>query len=126
MAFMVFTQSLFPAIVLSMCNLVLVSSLRTQLSLHAPNVDAAAVIQAGATDFRSVVNAADLPGVIEAYANSVDYVFYLVAAMVAISSLFIWGIGWQDLRKKTSGMADVKKNIAMEDDRGVGVLNSIE
>ena len=67
MAFMVFTQSLFPAIILSLCNLVLVLGLKSQLPLHAPNADAALVIKAGATNFRDVVDAADLNGVITAY-----------------------------------------------------------
>lgn len=110
MAFMVFTQALFPAIVLSLCNLVLVSSLKTQLPKNATNADAAAIIKAGATHFRSVVDPADLAGVIVAYASSVDRVFYLVAAMVAVSGLFIWGIGWQDLRKVT-GAAPLKRDV---------------
>ncbi|ROW06504.1 hypothetical protein VMCG_04270 [Cytospora schulzeri] len=105
MAFMVFTQALFPAIVLSLCNLILVSSLKTQLQVHAANVNAAAVIKAGATDFRSVVDAEDLAGVIMAYANSVDRVFYLVAATTTVSGLFIWEMGWQDIRKKVTDAA---------------------
>ncbi|KAK0630993.1 efflux pump [Bombardia bombarda] len=108
MAFMVFTQALFPAILLSMCNLVLIESLRTELPLNAPNVDAAAVISAGATKFRDMdgVRPEDRAGVIMAYANSIDRVFYLVAAMVVVSGLFIWGIGWQDLRKKVTSEDD--------------------
>ncbi|KAK8054932.1 major facilitator superfamily domain-containing protein [Apiospora rasikravindrae] len=100
MAFMVFTQSLFPAIVLPLCNVVLVSSLKTQLPIHAPGLDVAAVIEAGATSFRKVVDAEDLVGVITAYAQSVDRVFYLNATMIVASGLFIWGIGWYDIRKQ--------------------------
>lgn len=110
MAFMIFTQALFPAIVLSLCNLVLVSSLKTQLPIHAVEANATAVTQAGATDFRSVVDSADLAGVVVAYVDSVDSVFYLVAAMVAVSSLFIWGIGWQDLREKVTGAAPSERD----------------
>lgn len=109
MAFMVFTQALFPAIILSLCNLVLVSSLKTQLPSHAPNADAAAVITAGATSFRDVVEAADIDGVIAAYANSIGYVFYLVAALVTVSGLFIWGIGWQDIRKKAGNSTSAER-----------------
>ncbi|GAB1314339.1 hypothetical protein MFIFM68171_04549 [Madurella fahalii] len=121
MAFMVFTQALFPAIVLSMCNLVLVSSLRTELPLHAPNADVEAIIRAGATNFRAVVDTADLPGAIVAYANSVDRVFYLTAAMVVVSGVFIWGIGWQDLRKKTGDAADAEKSVSTGSDEKAGV-----
>lgn len=99
MAFMVFTQSLFPAIALSLCNLVLVSSLKTEVPLNAPNTNTTAIIQAGATSFRSIVDTADLDHVIRAYATSVDHVFYLVAALAAVSGLFIWGMGWQELAK---------------------------
>ncbi|KAK7941492.1 major facilitator superfamily domain-containing protein [Apiospora aurea] len=108
MAFMVFTQSLFPAIVLPLCNVVLVSSLKTQLPIHAPGTNAAAAIEAGATGFRKVVDAKDLSGVVAAYARSVDRVFYLNTAMVVASGLFIWGIGWYDIRKKdgTGASAD--------------------
>lgn len=94
MAFMVFTQALFPAIILSLCNLVLVSSLKAQLPLPAPNADPGTVIKAGATNFRDVVEAAEIDGVITAYANSINSIFYLVAALVTVSDLFIWGIGW--------------------------------
>ena len=101
MAFMVFTQALFPAIVLSMCNLILVSSLKTGILRDAPSVDIDAVIKAGATNFRSIIDEEDLPSVVAVYANSVRNVFYLVAAMVVMSGIFIRGIGWQDLRKST-------------------------
>ncbi|KAI2464678.1 efflux pump [Annulohypoxylon bovei var. microspora] len=121
MAFMVFTQSLFPAIILSLCNLVLVLGLKAQLPSRAPNADAAAVIKAGATSFRNVVDTADLDGVITAYANSVDQVFYLVVAMVTVSGLFIWGIGWQDIRKKIEGTTSTKRNAPVESNEKAGV-----
>lgn len=118
---MVFTQSLFPAIVLSLCNLVLVSSLKTQLSSHAPNADAVAVIKAGATSLRNVVEAVDIDGVITAYANSVDQVFYLVVAMVTISGLFIWGIGWQDIRKKVGDAISAESGAPIESNEKMGI-----
>lgn len=114
---MVFTQSLFPAIVLSLCNLVLVSSLKAQILLHAPGADAAAVIKAGATNFRDVVDLADLNGVVAAYSNSVDRVFYLVAALVAVSGIFIWGIGWQDLRKKEQIILSDSRQLSIQRDK---------
>ncbi|CAG8955746.1 hypothetical protein HYFRA_00011012 [Hymenoscyphus fraxineus] len=117
MAFMVFTQSLFPAIVLSLCNLILVSSLKTQVPLHSPGSDAEAVINAGATNFRDIVDPADLNGVVTAYANSVDRVFYLAAAFVAASGIFIWGIGWQDLRNKDAENLSKSSENSMEKDK---------
>ncbi|KAJ8122846.1 hypothetical protein ONZ43_g1058 [Nemania bipapillata] len=100
MGFMVFTQSLFPAVALALCNLLLVTSLKAQIPLDAPDTNATSIINAGATKFRTVVDAADLPKVVMAYATSVDRVFYLVAALTAVSGVFIWGMGRQDLRKR--------------------------
>lgn len=57
--------------------------------MHAANADVEAIIRAGATNLRSVVEAADLPGVITAYADSVGRVFYLIVAMVVVSGAFI-------------------------------------
>jgi hypothetical protein len=42
----------------------------------------------------------NLPGVLKAYANSVDHVFYLVAAMGVVAFTFSFGMGWKDIRKK--------------------------
>ena len=47
--------------------------------MHAPGADTAAVIKAGATNFREIVKPTDLGGAVLAYSNSVDRVFYLVA-----------------------------------------------
>jgi hypothetical protein len=38
-----------------------------------------------------------LVGVLKAYSESVDHVFYLVC--VSAAAAFCWGMGWQDIRK---------------------------
>lgn len=103
MAFMVFAQSIGPALILAICNVIFDSSLRSQVSQLAPGVDAQAILDAGATGFRTFVKPGDLPGVLHAYANSIDRVFYLVAAMAAACAIFCWGMGWNDVRKKDEG-----------------------
>lgn len=100
MSFIVFAQSLGPAVVLTLCNLIFVESLKSQIPLQAPNANAAAIIKAGATGFRAIVDPGDLSQVLVAYANSIDRVFYLVAAMAATCGVVLWGMGWQDIRKK--------------------------
>ncbi|KAJ8062112.1 hypothetical protein OCU04_008673 [Sclerotinia nivalis] len=106
MAFIVFTQSLGPAIVLVLCNLIFDESLKSQLPKHAPSVDAMAIMNAGATGFRKVVQPRDLPSVLVAYANSIDRVFYLVAAMASACGIALWGMGWQDIRKKNKSIEE--------------------
>ncbi|KAK9438051.1 efflux pump [Metarhizium brunneum] len=100
MALVIFAQSLGPAIVLTLCNVIFVSSLASQLQDNAPLENAQAVIRAGATGFRTIVQPDNLPGVLAAYANSIDRVFYLVAAVASACALVLWGMGWHDLRKK--------------------------
>ncbi|RMZ90170.1 hypothetical protein DV736_g2586, partial [Chaetothyriales sp. CBS 134916] len=100
MAFMVFAQSLGPAIALALYSVIFHTSLKMQLAERAPNVDAQAIISAGATGYRSVVQPSDLSTVLKAYADSIDYVFFLVAALAACCGIFAWGMGWHDIRKK--------------------------
>jgi hypothetical protein len=47
-----------------------------------------------------VVKSQDLPGVLEAYAESVDHLFYMAAALGAVCLIFSFGMGWKDIRKK--------------------------
>lgn len=102
MAFVVFAQSLGPAVSLTLCNLVFVASLKSQLRKQAPSVDARAVIKAGATGFRAIVPQGSLHAVVLAYSNSVNQTFRLVAALAACCGFALWGMGWKDLRKETS------------------------
>ncbi|KAL1890872.1 hypothetical protein Sste5346_008013 [Sporothrix stenoceras] len=101
-----FGQNVGGAVLLTIANTVFDNSLKSQLKQHAPGVDPEAVIAAGATAFRSVVSPASVPGVILAYANSVDHVFYLAAGLSVASFFCTWGLGWKDIRaKKPSGGA---------------------
>lgn len=100
---MVFAQSLAPAIELSIANVIFSTNLKSQLAHHAPNANATDIIHAGATGFRAIVNKADLPGVLVAYSNSINRVFYLIASIAALCGVFVWGMGWNDIRKKDAG-----------------------
>ncbi|EPE26279.1 MFS general substrate transporter [Glarea lozoyensis ATCC 20868] len=100
MAFLVFAQSLGPAIALTLYNVIFSETLKAQLAERAPNLSAQAIIDAGATGFHAIVSKQDLPTVLIAYSNSIDRVFYLVAALAATCSVFVWEMGWHDVRKK--------------------------
>ncbi|KAK6068103.1 MFS multidrug transporter [Seiridium cupressi] len=62
MAFTVWCQHIGPTIFLTLYNTIFDTSLRSQIPKYASNVDAQAVIAAGATRFRSLVSPQDLPG----------------------------------------------------------------
>jgi hypothetical protein len=103
MAFIIWCQYIGPTIFLVLYNVIFDSSLRPQILEHAPGVDADAVMAAGATKFRDIVSAQDLPGVLVAYANCFDRVFYLVAAVSVLTWAAAWGMGWKDIRKTKQG-----------------------
>ncbi|KAE8552422.1 hypothetical protein EYB25_006316 [Talaromyces marneffei] len=100
MAMLMFCQSFFSATFLSFADVIFNNSLRTLIPQEAPDVNLEAVIQAGATAFRSVVPAADLQAVLKAYATSIDHVFYLAVGASCAAFLSSWAMGWIDIRKK--------------------------
>ncbi|CAJ2509723.1 Uu.00g056230.m01.CDS01 [Anthostomella pinea] len=92
--------ALFTSILLVVGNTMLDESLRSEIPKHAPNVDLDKVVAAGATGYRSIVGADDLPGVVLAYANSLDKIFYIGVACASLAFLISPGMGWIDIRKK--------------------------
>lgn len=100
MAMIMFCQSFFSATFLSFADVIFNTGLRTIIPQQAPDINVEAVIQAGATAFRSVVPASDLQAVLKAYATSVDHVFYLAIGASGAAFLTCWGMGWKDIRKK--------------------------
>lgn len=120
MAFIVFTQALFPATSCPHAKLVFVSSLKMQLPVHAARSNSMAIIKAVATESRSVVNAADLTRVVVGYMNSFDWVRYLVTVMITVGERIIfWCINWQCLRKKATEAVPVGREVTIVNDEGV-------
>ncbi|KAK0713568.1 major facilitator superfamily domain-containing protein [Lasiosphaeria miniovina] len=105
MAFIVWAQYMGPSIFLVLYNVVFDASLRNLLPHDAPGVSTEAVISAGARRFRDIVSPEDLPGVLKAYSDSVDRVFYLVAGVGVVVFLSAFGMGFKDIRKKDGGAA---------------------
>jgi len=100
MALTVFSQSFGAAVFLSIAELIFSNSFRDLLTKKAPSVNAQKVVEAGATAFRQIVPSSDLAGVLDAYADSIDRVFYMAAAMAAACFVFAFGMGWKNLKKK--------------------------
>ncbi|KAJ4302891.1 hypothetical protein N0V90_001782 [Kalmusia sp. IMI 367209] len=102
MALTIFSQSFGAAVFLSLAELIFSNSFRTLIPKKAPTVNAQVVIEAGATGFRKFVSGTELAGVLVAYAQSIDRIFYLAAAMGAGCFVFAFGMGWKNLKKKQS------------------------
>ena len=97
-----FSQLFAGALSLSFSDTILTNSLSELIPKYAPSVDPEIVINAGATAFRSYVSGAELPGVLVAYAKSVDRVFYLTTGMACGCFFFSCFMGWRDIRVKGS------------------------
>ncbi|KAM0330765.1 hypothetical protein ACHAQA_003719 [Verticillium albo-atrum] len=100
MALLVFAQTFGGSIFLTVGNLIFADRLKANIKSQAPNVNVTAVIEAGGRGFRQIVAEDDLPSVLEAYADSINAVFYLVAAISVGGFFFAWGVGWKDIREK--------------------------
>ncbi|OTB10378.1 hypothetical protein K445DRAFT_70393 [Daldinia sp. EC12] len=100
MALLMFSQNFGGALFLSFAETIFSNSLKTLIPRYAPSVNPEIIINAGATGFRTIISPAQLANVLVAYSKSVDRIFYMTAGMGVVCFVFLWGIGWKDIRKK--------------------------
>ncbi|KAG0652220.1 Efflux pump mlcE [Hyphodiscus hymeniophilus] len=99
MAIVVFFQTFGGAVFLSFDQTIFSNDLVSGLHKYAPEVDAAAVVQAGATGFRDIVAKSSVDGVLKAYSHAVNHVFYLAAGTAFGAFVVCWGMGWKNIKK---------------------------
>jgi hypothetical protein len=100
MSLVAFAQTLGGALFLTFAQTCFSGALPTSLAKYAPGVSAGHVEEAGASGFREAIPKESISGVIEAYNDALNKVFYIAAAAAATCFVFAWGIGWKDIRKK--------------------------
>jgi hypothetical protein len=100
MALLMFSQTFAGSLFLTFAATIFTNSLKTLIPEYAPEVDAQALITAGATGFRSLISGTELAQVLIAYAKSVDRVFYLITGGAFGCFAFSWAMGWKDIRKR--------------------------
>lgn len=100
MGIVIFTQNFGGAIWVAVAQAIFDNSLYKAIGTYAPGVDPNTLLEAGVRSIRSLVSKADLPGVLLAYAQSVNHVFYLGTALAGVAFLLSWSLGWTDIRKK--------------------------
>lgn len=106
MSALIFFQNFSAAVFTVAAATVFTSSLSTEIAARAPSIPPEAISAAGASG--SGVQALVPPGspsemlqaVLLSYANSLDRVFYLVAACAVVTFGAAWGVGWKDTRQK--------------------------
>jgi hypothetical protein len=100
LSMIMFSGMLGGALLLSFSATIFTQSLRKEIPIQDPSADAQAIIAAGATEFRKILDPSELGGILIAYAKSIDRVFYLLAALTAVSFCFAFGLGFKDIREK--------------------------
>lgn len=104
-----FSGMLCGALFLSFGTTIFTQSLRHLIPDHDNGTNPEAIIQAGATGFRNILNPGEIGGILIAYAKSIDRVFYLITALTAVSFFFAFGLGWKDVREKKT--PEAKKDV---------------
>jgi hypothetical protein len=111
MALVAFSQTFGGSVFLTISETILTNSLTTNLAKYAPDVDAAAIVAAGASGVKQVVgnDSTKLDEVLTAYAKSISNIFYFVVGASSLMFCVSWLMGWKDIRKKE------KKKVPVED-----------
>ncbi|KAL4923298.1 MDR family MFS transporter [Aspergillus undulatus] len=120
-AFMIFCQNFAGAVFVVVGEVIFTQQLVQQVQVHAPSVSVEAAEAAGASadSVRALVpeGSPELAGVLLAFSNSVDKVFYLLMALCLLGFVASFGMGWVDIKKKA---AEAKARAA-ENDEGSSV-----
>ena len=97
-------ENLVAAIFTIVGNVIFTHTLTRQVSVLAPSVspEAALAVGGGAEAVRALLppGSPELYGLLLAFSNSVNAVFYLLAPLAVVSFTAAWGMGWVDIRKK--------------------------
>ena len=99
MSTVVFFQTFGGALFLAFDQTIFSNGLAKGLHQYAPEVDAAAVIKAGATGYRAIIAESSVEGVLMAYSDAVSHVFYLATGTACGAFIFCWGMGWKSIKK---------------------------
>ncbi|CAH0056148.1 unnamed protein product [Clonostachys solani] len=101
---LVFSQSLFGAILITAANTIFQERLKTYIKNETPSIDPIAAIAAGgsAEAVRALAPAGGelLRSVLIVYSKSVGNVYYLLIGTSIVSLAASFGMGWVDVRKK--------------------------
>jgi hypothetical protein len=102
MSLLTFTQTLGGAVMLTCGETIFTNSLRDTIPVYAKGVNPEEIVIAGATGLRAVItDPTQLAGVLIAYSKSIDRVFYLALGCSCACFVCAWGMGWNDIRKKS-------------------------
>ncbi|KAL8832019.1 MAG: hypothetical protein Q9170_005052 [Blastenia crenularia] len=99
MAILVFSQTFGGSLFLALSQTAFTNGLSSALHDFAPDVDVQTLLEAGAAKIRDVVQDGSLHGVLLAYSKAISYVFYLCTGVAVGTFIFVWGMGWKNVKK---------------------------
>ncbi|KAI9751495.1 MAG: hypothetical protein M1835_001212 [Candelina submexicana] len=99
-ALAIFFNSLGGAIAISVAQNIFSNTLIKQIPIHAPGVNTAAIIAAGATHVKEVTPPKSLAGVLQAYSIAVDRAFTMPIAVGGIAFIFSLFVEWKSVKGK--------------------------
>jgi len=103
-AFMIFVENLVAAIFTIVGNVIFTKTLTRKVPVLAPSVSPEAALAEGgsAEAVRALLpsGSPEVYGLLLAFSDSINAVFYLLAALAVVSFTAAWGMGWVDVRKK--------------------------
>lgn len=101
---LVFSQSLFGAILITAANTIFQERLKSSIKNETPSIDPIAAIAAGgsAAAVRALAPAGGelLRSILNLYSRSVGNVYYLLIGTSIVSLAASFGMGWVDVRQK--------------------------
>lgn len=98
-AIILFTRFLGPAIFLPVAQNIFVNDLVSKLA-NLPGISPTAVTGAGATDLKGLASGDDLKTLLSDYNTAIVHVFYLVAALCAVTILGAVAVEWRSLKAR--------------------------
>jgi hypothetical protein len=100
LAVFVFSQQIGGALMTVIGQSIFTNELKVNLENFVSAEKAARIIKAGVTHMRTLVNAEELPKLMDAYSDSVASTFYFGTAMSILGVIVSCWMGWKDVRPK--------------------------
>ncbi|KAJ4346149.1 hypothetical protein N0V95_005652 [Ascochyta clinopodiicola] len=112
MAVLIFFQNFSTSVAGVISNTIFAQTLTARITQYAPLVSPSEALKSGsgASTVRALVPAGhedELDGVLKAYSDSLQNVFYFLVGLAVLATLVSFGMGWKDVRRK--GVSTVEK-----------------
>jgi len=120
LAVVLFCQNLGPTTFISVAHSVLLHKLTMDIRKRLPGIDPREILHSGATELRRLVDAADVPVLLDIYNSALTRTFVVAAVMAAASVVGLVGIGLQKIPTGDNGTAVHHGTKGRDEESGLG------